>query len=161
MEPTYAPTEGEQMNDRIWLVAAIALIALGAVACADPSGPTTTASPTLAEPPTDLEGARASWTAADVGSYELHITTMCFCPNEEYRIVVDEDGHPNRNAPTEYLPETVEDLHAILADAYDVDADEVDVTYDDVGVPERIFIDRWENAVDDEMTYEIGFTDLP
>ena len=160
MEPTYAPTEGEQMNDRMRLVAAVALIALGAVACADPSGPATNpASPTPTEPPTDLESAQAAWTTADVGSYELHITTMCFCPNEEYRIVVDEEGNPNRDAPTEYLPETVEDLHAIIADA--VDADEVDVTYDDVGVPERIYIDTWENAVDDEMTYEIGFTDLP
>ena len=149
------------MSNRIRSTAVIALVALGAVACADPSSPASPASATLAGPPTDLEGARAAWTAADVGSYELHVTTMCFCPNEEYRVVVDEEGNPNRNAPTEYLPETVEDLHAILADAYDVDADLVEVTYDDVGVPERIYIDRWENAVDDEMTYEIGFTDLP
>lgn len=149
------------MNDRIRCFAIIALIGLGAVACADPSSPASPASPTPAEPPTDLEGARAVWTAADVGSYELHITTMCFCPNEEYRIVIDEEGNPNRAAPTEHLPETVEDLHAIIAGAYEAGADEVDVTYDDVGVPERISIDTWENAVDDEMTYEIGFTDLP
>jgi len=150
------------MNDRIRLVAVIASIALGAVACADPSGPVATAaSPTPTEPPTDLESAQAAWTAADVGSYELHITTMCFCPNEEYRIVVDEAGDPDRDAPTEHLPETVEDLHAIISDADGAGADEVDVTYDDVGVPERIYIDTWENAIDDEMTYEIGFTDLP
>jgi len=149
------------MNDRIRLVAVFALIALGAVACADPSSPASPAPSTPTEPPTDLESARAAWTAADVGSYELHVTTMCFCPNEEYRIVVDEEGTPDRSAPTEHLPETVEDLHAIIADADGSGADEVDVTYDDVGVPERIYIDTWENAVDDEMTYEIGFTDLP
>lgn len=149
------------MNDRIRSVAVIALMALGAAACADPSAPATLASTTPAEPPTDLEGARAAWTAADVGSYELHVTTMCFCPNERYRIVVDEQGVPNREPPSEFLPATVEDLHTILADAYEVNADEVDVTYDEVGVPVHVYIDRWANAVDEEITYEIGFTDLP
>jgi hypothetical protein len=141
--------------------AAIVVLMTVAVACADAPSPVAAPSPTPLEPPTDLEGALTAWAAADVGSYSLRVKTSCFCMQQDYRIVVDDDGTVQEGAPEQYLPETVDDLHAILQEAYDADAAEVRVTFDAIGVPVSVYIDRAENMADEEIGYEVSFEDQP
>jgi hypothetical protein len=141
---------------------AIVVLLLTAVACANATTVSPAASPSSpAPPPTDLEGARTAWEAADVGAYALTIDTQCFCAPQHYRVVVNDDGTVQSGAQKEdYLPETVEDLFDILQTAYDKGAANVEVTYNEVGVPLHIFIDRATNVVDEEMGYKVGFEDL-
>jgi hypothetical protein len=141
---------------------AIAVLLLTAVACANATTVSPAASPSSpAPPPTDLEGARAAWEAADVGAYALTIDTECFCAPQHYRVVVNDDGTAQSGAQKEgYLPETVEDLFDIIQTGYDENAAKVVVAYNDVGVPLHVFIDRSTNMADEEMGYKVRFEDL-
>ena len=143
----------------MWKLVGIVLL-VSAAACANASSPAASNSTTPTGPPTDLESARAAWQAADVGSYALMIKTECFCAPQNYRVVVAGGGSVQTKAPEDYLPETVDDLFAIIQKGYDEKAVTVDVAYDDVGVPLRIFIDQATNIADEEMGYEVTFEDL-
>jgi len=142
------------------LKVAIVVVLLITASCAKASVSPAGGGPTTTTPPTDLDAARAAWAAADVGSYELRIKTRCFCAPQDYRIVVDDDGSVQKNAPENYLPETVEDLFAIIQGGYDSDAASVEVTYNDVGVPLDIYIDQATNMADEEIGYRVTFEDL-
>jgi hypothetical protein len=132
-----------------------------AAACANPATPGSSSFSTPAEPPTDIESAREVWAAADVGAYALRIQTSCFCELQDYRTTVDGSGAVTGGAPEDYLPETVDDLHALIQDAYDRDAAQVEVTYDLIGVPVSVYIDSDANMIDEEIGYEVSFQDRP
>ena len=143
------------------LRAAVVLVLLTSAACAKASeSPGGTEPTTKSAPPTDLDAARAAWQTADVGSYQLKIKTQCFCAPQEYRIVVNDDGSVQTKAPEDYLPETVDDLFAIIQGGYDSNAASVDVTYNDVGVPLDIYIDQSATMADEEIGYKVTFEDL-
>ena len=148
------------MNHRFTVAIVLMLLTSTACATASRSAGGTDASPTPAPTPTELDAARAAWQAADVGSYALQIKTQCFCALQDYRIVVSDDGSVQTKAPENYLPETVDDLFAVIQGGYDSDAATVDVTYNDVGVPLELDIDQSKTMADEEIGYKVTFEDL-
>jgi hypothetical protein len=73
---------------------------------------------------------------------------------------VNDDGSVQTKAPEDYLPETVDDLFAIIQGGYDSDAANVDVTYNDVGVPLDVYINQDDYIADEEIGYKVTFEDL-
>ena len=136
-------------------------VLLTSASCAKASDSPAGGGPTTApSPPTELDGARAAWQTADVGSYALRIKTRCFCALQDYRMVVNDDGSVQTKAPENYLPETVDDLFAVIQGGYDSDAASVEVTYNDLGVPLDVYIDQSTSTADEEIGYTVAFEDL-
>lgn len=133
----------------------IGALALGMLAgCAD-------------EPSTSVaQGPRATWADAGIDTYTITIERMCFCPDVgpyEVSVVggeavsVSKDGEdvPLDDPSLATWPLTVEDLFAEVDEA-ERTADDVTVSYDaTLGFPKKLFIDRIENAIDDEMSYVV------
>jgi Family of unknown function (DUF6174) len=146
------------MRNAVWKVASVVLL-LAAMACANTTSPGGS-STTPTSPPTDLDSARAAWRAEDVGGYALKVQTQCFCAPQDYRVVVGDDGTVQKSASENYLPETVDDLFAIIQMGYDDNAVTVEVIYNAVGVPLRIFIDRSKQMADEEIGFKVAFEEL-
>ena len=119
-------------------------------------------------PREELERARELWEEYEPANYSYAVRRFCFCATEAIgpvRVVVSNGivvearyVATTDTVPTSYrsLFPTVAGLFDILEDAYDSDASDVDVTYDtNTGVPTEFFIDYIENAVDDEVGYEV------
>lgn len=113
-----------------------------------------------------LAANRQRWAAEGPTDYRFTYTRNCFCP-PQYRgpfvvtvrdgevtdVVYEGDGEPIDRALTEY--QTVDDLFALLAEAYDRDAASVRVSYAAAtGQPTEIYIDYDEQMADEE----VGFT---
>ena len=116
----------------------------------------------------ELEQARERWEAYEPANYSYAVRRLCFCAPESIgpvRVVVSNGivvearyVATSDTVPTSFrsLFPAVEGLFDILEDAYDNDASDVDVTYDpNTGVPTNFFIDYIENAIDDEVGYEV------
>jgi uncharacterized protein DUF6174 len=149
------------MRAAAWKLLAGAVL-VTAVACANATSPggSGSSTPTPTGPPTDLASAQAAWQSAAVGSYALSIQTECFCAPQDYRTVIADDGSVQKGAPEDYLPQTVDDLFAIIQKGYDSNAVTVEVTYNEAGVPLHIFIDQSKNVADEEIGYKVAFDDL-
>lgn len=119
------------------------------------------------EPSTSVaQGPRATWADAGIDAYTITIERMCFCPDvgpyevtvedgEAVSVTKDGDDVPLDDASLATWPLTVEDLFA-EGDEAERTADEVTIVYDEtLGYPTKIFIDRIENAIDDEMSYVV------
>lgn len=119
--------------------------------------------------PQALATNRATWQAQRPDDYRFTYTRNCFCP-PQYRgpfevtvrggtvadVGYEGEGEPVDRPLSEY--ETVDDLFALLGEAYDRDAARVDVTYDEsTGQPTSIYIDYEEQMADEE----VGFTVEP
>lgn len=130
------------------------VLALSLTACAD--APSTSVS----------QGPRGMWDAAEVDAYTITVERRCFCPGVGPYVVtvvdgeissvthagkdVDPDGEMLRDWPL-----TVEELFREVTEA-EGNADDLAVSYDpDLGYPTKIAIDRWEDAIDDEVTYVV------
>jgi hypothetical protein len=144
MEPTLR-------RRRAALIVAAALTA----ACGNPFSPSE-----------ELGDARDKWESQGIASYEMTVREICFCPIElggPFRVTVVNDRVANVEylgagtgiEPHDDIPLTVEDLFATV-DAALREADDVEVTYDPTyGFPSDIEVDRIENAIDDEVYYEV------
>lgn len=119
--------------------------------------------------PQALAASRARWEAQRPGDYRFTYTRSCFCP-PQYRgpfdvtvrsgavadVAYKGEGEPIERPFTEY--QTVDDLFALLAEAYARDAARVDATYDPTtGQPTEVYIDYSEQMADEE----VGFTVEP
>jgi hypothetical protein len=130
----------------------VLLATMLAAACADPPATHVAAGP------------RDAWHAAGIDSYTVTVDRMCFCPEVgplTVTVAGDEVVSVRRRGEEialddpalESWPLTVEDLFDEVDDA-ERTADDVVVSYDtELGYPTRIAIDRWKNAVDDEVTF--------
>ncbi|MEP6759211.1 MAG: DUF6174 domain-containing protein [Actinomycetota bacterium] len=147
------------MRNTNWKFVPVILL-MTAFACANPTSPAASPSPTRTDPPTDLATARDAWAAANVGSYALQIKTQCFCALQDYRVVIGDDGSVQKAAPEDYLPETVDDLFSSIQAGYDENAAEVRVTYSEIGVPLDVFIDQSRTMADEEIGYKVAFEDV-
>lgn len=117
----------------------------------------------------DLATSRQQWDAQNLESYRFTYSRQCFCPPQArgpFEVTVRDskvadvlykgEGEPMDRPLAEY--QTVEDLFALLADAYDRGAASVRVSYDaETGQPAEIYIDYDEQMADDE----VGFTVEP
>lgn len=116
--------------------------------------------------PQALTASRATWQAQRPADYRFTYTRTCFCP-PQYRgpfevtvrggevtdVAYKGEGEPVDRPLTEY--QTVDDLFALIAEAYERDAARVDAAYDPAtGQPTNIYIDYNEQMADEE----VGFT---
>lgn len=119
-------------------------------------------------PREELEENRARWEAARPPAYAMVLERLCFCPQETrgpVRITVQGTIPTARvytdsgeAVPAELGPvfPTVDGLFDVLLDAYDRGAHEVRVTYDDdTGIPVDVWIDYHEDAIDEELGYQV------
>jgi hypothetical protein len=147
-------------NVGLWL--GMTLITLSAAGCGDVLGPELD----------EHEAARALWTLTNADDYLFEFRRSCFCGSDFVRLVRIEvlDGvvssavyvdteepiaEPLSSAPT------IEDLFDEIRDALDGTAFSVTADYDaDMGYPIRVSIDYIENAIDDEMAFDVSLFQL-
>lgn len=117
----------------------------------------------------DLTANRQRWDAQNIEDYRFTYARQCFCPPQErgpFEVTVRGgkveaatyrgEGEPMDRPLTEY--QTVEDLFALIADAYDRGAASVRASYDvATGQPTEVYIDYDEQMADEE----VGFTVEP
>lgn len=115
----------------------------------------------------ELAANRQRWEAEGLDDYRFTYTRHCFCMpqdrgpfevtvrgGEVAAVTYEGEGEPSDRAPSEY--QTVEDLFALLAEAYDRDAARVDVTYDPAtGQPTSFYIDYSERVADEELGFDV------
>ena len=107
----------------------------------------------------ELELQRAVWAAAGIDTYTLTARRVCFCPAELTRwyTVEVEAGDAEHDTASEgspdFLPRTVEDLFAEVADAAFADSLAV-IYHETLGYPVSIDVDPVRNAVDEEYHIE-------
>lgn len=130
----------------------------GAVGCSNPLGPEQS----------ELDQARERWELVGSQFYGFRFQRGCFCPPEIVRPVrievrdglvisaVDPDTNEPIDPPLNGFP-TIEDLFDEIQDAIDQDAARIDATYDEsFGYPVQVFIDWIQNAIDDEMSFQLS-----
>ena len=115
----------------------------------------------------ELAANRQRWAAQGPDDYRFTYTRTCFCMPQDrgpFEVTVRGgevaaatyrgEGEPSDRALSEY--QTVEDLFALLAEAYDRDAARVDVTYDPAtGQPTSFYIDYSEQIADEEDGFDV------
>jgi hypothetical protein len=103
----------------------------------------------------DLGDARQRWESADVDSYRWTVELSCFCvelPGAVRITVVDGVAVATSVPVDDGYPKTVEDLFDLIE--ANLKADDLQVTYHpDDGYPVSVTIDRFADAVDDELFY--------
>jgi len=116
----------------------------------------------------DLATARASWAAMISAPYSFTFARSCFCASEFLRpvhisvadgevtqAVFVDTGDPVATPLSEI--ETVDDLFDEIQAAIDADAFEIVATFDSrLGYPVSVSIDYIENAIDDEMAFQVS-----
>jgi hypothetical protein len=116
----------------------------------------------------DLATARASWATMITAPYSFTFSRSCFCASEFLRpvhisvadgvvtqAVFVDTGEPVATPLSEI--ETIDDLFDEIQAAIDADAFEIIATFDSrLGHPISVSIDYIENAIDDEMTFQVS-----
>jgi hypothetical protein len=128
--------------------------------------------PTLADEEAEMERSRQVWNAQGIDDYRMTVRITGGLLGGSAVIEV-RDGAPVSVQPAEGGPQnlplsafarydTVEELFAVLEQAFANGADNVDATYDPtLGLPLNVAIDPFENAIDDEHGFMVvGFTVL-
>ena len=125
-----------------------------AAGCGNPLSPTEAA----------LDDAREKWRSQGIDSYRITVRESCFCPIElggPFVVTVVRGqitsvaytGEGTDVVPHERIPLTVDELFATVETAAR-EAAKVEAEYDPTyGFPATIFVDRIQNAVDDEVYY--------
>lgn len=157
------------------IVLALLVLALGACSTSQPRSDALVrvdslqARPVVMDTDDDLAANRQRWQAQGPEDYRFTYTRQCFCPPQArgpFEVTVRDgkvetvtykgEGEPMERPLSEY--QTVEDLFAVLADAYDRGAASVRASYDaETGQPTEFFIDYDEQIADEE----VGFTVEP
>jgi hypothetical protein len=118
--------------------------------------------------PQALATSRATWEMQRPGDYRFTYTRSCFCPPQvrgPFDVIVRSgavadvaylgEGEPIDRPLTEY--QTIDDLFALIAEAYARDAARVDATYDPAtGQPTELYIDYDEQMADEEVGFTAG-----
>lgn len=153
----------------IRLVALVLLAASGCATTEPPAapGPSVAEGGTPAVRPDTLDDAKARWEAAGLADYRFTLRRMCFCPSPDYTgpfevtvrggtiEAVRLDGAPVDAARAL----TVDDLFALIEEAYEREAETVRLTFDpETGAPTDLYIDYEAMMADEEIGYTV--TDL-
>jgi hypothetical protein len=120
-------------------------------------------------PTAGLDQHERKWTDRRTESYSYELKVLCFCPTELTSPVIIEvrKGEPAQVrytadgalAPSTYFDkyDSMEELFAVLREARSRQADEIIVRYDEqYGFPATVRIDYVQNAVDDELAFEVS-----
>ena len=109
----------------------------------------------------------AKWRAAGISSYRITIQQFCECDVAPVRVAV-RDGivvsarstdasQPPREIERKGRPLSIEQLFSRISAGYTSSYDHVAATYDPtMGYPIDVFLDQWEEAVDDEVHYVLS-----
>ncbi len=121
-----------------------------------------------------LEEQWSRWKAAGLRTYEFEFRWSCFCVPEftQWVRIAVVDGtlvSVRRVADGRELPsdlwrqyQTLDGLFAWLTEAFDRNAARIEVTYDaGLGYPRSGFVDYHEAMADEEMGFEVCFSDPP
>lgn len=110
---------------------------------------------------TELSIAQGLWSRAEISDYSYQLTVVCFCDDGRFNVTV-QDGALASVEPldgqesTTLAEKTIPDLFNVIVEAVSGNASVVDVDYHGAfGYPNSIYIDYIEEAVDDEIRYEI------
>ena len=112
----------------------------------------------------ELDDARARWTRAGISDYNYKLTVSCFCSETGTFDVEVRDGvvvniNPSAGVNSsggESVGQTIDELFAVLAQAYAQNADQVLVEYIALlGYPTSISIDYNQDVTDDEIFYGV------
>lgn len=120
----------------------------------------------------DLRQARAQWASESPATYSFVFRRSCFCGTEFVRavriVVADgtvvsavfaDDGSPIQTPLAEVptIPDLFDEIEAAIASR----ADRMDVAYDEAyGYPVDVSIDFIEQAIDDEMFFQVSEFDV-
>jgi len=104
-----------------------------------------------------LDRARRRWRRARIYNYRFQIELLCFCVERGPVVVFVRNDHPVNPIATLRHVATVRRLHRAVQRAIDRKVPDLLVRYDRRGIPRDIGIDNIERAVDDEVTYRVGF----
>lgn len=115
----------------------------------------------------ELDAARENWSVAEPAAYLMTVRRNCFCPLGGARVDVlvssgqvtevsrNDTGEAIDISEGSFYP-SVDGLHDILQDAIDRGAHSITASYHEtMGYPVSFYIDYWENAVDEELGFEI------
>lgn len=118
----------------------------------------------------DLDEALARWEAADLDAYRFTLRRSCFCPSPDFTGPFDVTVRGGAIASVRLdgaavdaeRAVTVDDLFALIEEAYDREAETVRVTFDpEVGAPTEVYIDYSSMMADEEISYTVsGFEAL-
>ncbi len=104
-----------------------------------------------------LDRARRRWKRAGIHNYRFEVSVLCFCATRGPVVVFVRNDRPV-DAPASVRDiATVRRLHRAVQRAIDRKVPSLAVRYDRRGIPRDIGIDNIERAVDDEVTYRVGF----
>ena len=104
-----------------------------------------------------LDRARRRWRRAGIHNYRFQIERLCFCAERGPVVLFVRNGRPVAAPATLRDVATVRRLHRRVQRAIDGKVPALSVRYDRRGIPRDIAIDNIERAVDDEITYRVGF----
>jgi len=104
-----------------------------------------------------LDRARRRWRRARIYNYRFQIELLCFCVERGPVVMFVRNDHPVNPIATLRHVATVRRLHRAVQRAIDRRVPDLMVRYDRRGVPRDIGIDNIERAIDDEVTYRVGF----
>lgn len=134
-------------------------LALSLAGCNDSTGPD----------PLTLAAAVRKWESKGPADYRFNYQATCFCGLVGLRplTIWVQDGvvthaffaEGGEEVPPDQLGQvpTIDDLFAWIVEATNTGAHEITATYDDeLGYPRQVFIDRIENAIDDELSFEVS-----
>ena len=150
------------------LLAVVFVPLVGCPAPAEVDGPPGSVEPLPADTPAvrspELDDAKARWEAAGLDAYRMTLQRSCFCP-EDYRGPFDVTVRDGAVATVRFngasldadRAVTVDDLFALIEDAYKRNAASVDVAFDpDLGYPTSVGIDYSTQMADEEMAYTVA-----
>ena len=124
----------------------------------------------VASASSELEQNRALWEQQDSQNYSFELFILCFCPyggqmplsivvsdGEVVSLATADGSDPGPSLEYFSQADTIEELFDIIETAQSGAADEVKVQYDpDYGYPVSIDIDYIEEAIDDEISYQVA-----
>ena len=104
-----------------------------------------------------LDAARRKWRRAGIHNYRFQIELLCFCVERGPVVVFVRNDRPVDPVATLRDVATVRRLHRAVQRAIDRKVPDLSVRYDRRGIPRGIVIDNIKFAIDDEVTYRVGF----
>jgi hypothetical protein len=116
----------------------------------------------------EMQKNRETWEEHNISHYSYQMKISCFCPpevTEPVSIEVNNGETVSRTYVNNGQPatanailnvDTIEEVFSRVEDAINNKADKIDVAWDATyGFPIHIFIDSYEDAVDDEAGFEL------
>ena len=113
----------------------------------------------------DLDAARARWEAAGWADYRFTLRRSCFCPSPDFtgpfEVTVRDGALASVTLDGAAVDDarglTVDELFALIEEAYERDAETVRLAFDEAtGAPTELYIDYSTQMADEEIGYTVS-----